>query len=126
MWLVDRLRQRSEHQLKQVFLALDDDRSGFITAKEFGHFMKKGEKLGTFEDEMNGSSQEQLAAASLHYTPTLWDNGMTPDAISMPWAALPAHFGLDTVEVRLIRPPLSLTAARDDGSRMCLRVRDRS
>ena len=39
------------------------------------------------------------------------------------FAALPAHFGLDTVEVRLIRPPLSLTAARDDGSRMCLRVR---
>ena len=25
--------------------------------------LKKGEKLGTFEDEMNGSSQEQLAAA---------------------------------------------------------------
>ena len=24
------------------------------------------------------------------------------------FAALPAHFGLDTVEVRLIRPPLSL------------------
>ena len=39
------------------------------------------------------------------------------------FAALPAHFGLDTVEVRLIRPPLSLTAARDDGSRVCLRVR---
>ena len=35
--------QLTEHQLKQVFLALDDDRSGFITAKEFGHFMKKGE-----------------------------------------------------------------------------------
>jgi len=27
------------------------------------------------------------------------------------FAALPAHFGLDTVEVRLIRPPLSLSGS---------------
>ena len=34
--------QLPEARLKSLWRALDDDNSGYITAKEFGHFMKKG------------------------------------------------------------------------------------
>ena len=35
--------QLPESKLRSLWRALDDDSSGFITAKEFGSFMKKGE-----------------------------------------------------------------------------------
>ena len=35
--------QLPEARLKSLWRALDDDDSGYITAKEFGLFMKKGE-----------------------------------------------------------------------------------
>ena len=35
-------KQLSEASLKSLWVSLDSDRSGHITAKEFGHFMKRG------------------------------------------------------------------------------------
>ena len=63
--------------------------------------LKKGEKLGTFEDEMNGSSQEQLAAA-------LKDQGeLSPELLQVRMIRTEPSQAKPSTHVASTRPTLS-------------------
>merc|ERR1712087_464330 len=47
----------SDHQMKAIWCALDEDKSGLITGGEFGHFMRKGDRV---HDRQGPSSTEIL------------------------------------------------------------------
>ena len=64
---------------EKVWLALDDDKSGFITAKEFGPFMKLGadDPGPTWKERLQASQVEPTGLIEFYILKHDWDNGMT-------------------------------------------------
>eukprot|EP00964_Phaeocystis_antarctica_P091859 scaffold58971_cov45-Phaeocystis_antarctica.AAC.2 len=70
-----------DSSLKSVWAALDDDGSGFITAGEFGSFMRKGEVAlrmlrpqTTWKQKLAVVRRQEAAAVTAALTPTLHPN----------------------------------------------------